>query len=247
MRKIITQTLIVISLASIIALGTPLDAQARPDDVNPPDFFTDPNSLLVFWQDGDVIFTDDGCDEPGLIPGGLALFDFQEFPDGFPLQVDPPSFVSNSDGTNTNFDFFMPNYIDPLKNKDIRIQVTWCGPSEPTITGIDAEDSDAGIVSGVLVEHVDDAAFTPGADYFYEDWIVRPNPDLEHIFISIPVDSFIIQVIIDTVSFDIQVGGKLLPLDTTALLLAGAQSSLIWILPVVLAGIGLASYKLKKK
>jgi len=42
------------------------------------------------------------------------------------------------------------------------------------------------------------------------------------------------------------IGGKLIPLDTTALLLAGAQSSLAWILPLVLGGVGLAVFMLRR-
>ena len=43
------------------------------------------------------------------------------------------------------------------------------------------------------------------------------------------------------------VGGELLPIDTTALLLAGIQTSAIWILPVILAGAGFAAFKLRRK
>ena len=42
------------------------------------------------------------------------------------------------------------------------------------------------------------------------------------------------------------VGGKIIPSDTTALLLAGTQSSLFWILPLMLGGMGLAVFRLKK-
>ena len=42
------------------------------------------------------------------------------------------------------------------------------------------------------------------------------------------------------------IGGEILSLDTAALLLAGAQSSLVWILPVMVAAIGLVAFKLKR-
>ena len=47
----------------------------------------------------------------------------------------------------------------------------------------------------------------------------------------------------------IEVGGTLLPLDTTALLLAGLQINAIWMIPAILgvAGAGIAIYKLKRK
>lgn len=42
------------------------------------------------------------------------------------------------------------------------------------------------------------------------------------------------------------VGGQIIPIDSTALLLAGAQSSLSWIVPIVLAGAGFVAFKLRR-
>jgi len=39
------------------------------------------------------------------------------------------------------------------------------------------------------------------------------------------------------------IGGKIIPIETTALLLAGAQTSALWILPVILAGVGLIAFR----
>ena len=47
---------------------------------------------------------------------------------------------------------------------------------------------------------------------------------------------------------DIQViGGSILPLDTTALLLAGAQSISMWMIPVILSGIGIGVFVIKRR
>ena len=46
---------------------------------------------------------------------------------------------------------------------------------------------------------------------------------------------------------DVPVGGEILPLDATSLLLAGAAANLVWITPIVLAGAGFAAFKLKRK
>ena len=45
------------------------------------------------------------------------------------------------------------------------------------------------------------------------------------------------------------VGGELLPIDSTALMLAGLQTSAIWMLPVLAgaAGVGIAAFKLRRK
>jgi len=43
------------------------------------------------------------------------------------------------------------------------------------------------------------------------------------------------------------VGGKLLPIDTTALLLAGAQMNAAWMIPVVLSVLGIGLFVVSRK
>jgi len=43
--------------------------------------------------------------------------------------------------------------------------------------------------------------------------------------------------------FEQLIGGKIIPLNTAALLLAGVQTSALWILPVILAGVGLIAFR----
>ena len=54
---------------------------------------------------------------------------------------------------------------------------------------------------GSLSDHVMDAAMTPGALYFFEDWVMRPNPDWEFINIFTPNGVSLHEVVIDTVSY----------------------------------------------
>lgn len=42
------------------------------------------------------------------------------------------------------------------------------------------------------------------------------------------------------------IGGEMIPIDSTALLLAGAQSDMMWFVPVILVGVGFAAYRLRK-
>lgn len=42
------------------------------------------------------------------------------------------------------------------------------------------------------------------------------------------------------------VGGEIIPIESTSLILAGAQTSAVWILPLVVAGVGLVAYRLRK-
>ncbi len=56
--------------------------------------------------------------------------------------------------------------------------------------------------------------------------------------------------VIDDVRFelvDITVGGEFLPIDSTALLLAGLQSSAIWMLPVLAGAAGVGAYYIKTR
>ena len=43
------------------------------------------------------------------------------------------------------------------------------------------------------------------------------------------------------------IGGKLLPIDTTDLLLAGVQTNLAWIVPVVLSAVGIGIFVIRRK
>jgi len=47
--------------------------------------------------------------------------------------------------------------------------------------------------------------------------------------------------------FPFEIGGTMIPIDTTALLLAGAQTNVVWILPVALAGIGIGMFVIKRR
>jgi len=71
-------------------------------------------------------------------------------------------------------------------------------------------------------------------------------PNIAYIITGSTIDSTGSSVVVDDIIFTTQVvGGELLPIDNTALLLAGAQSSLVWMLPV-LAGIAGTGFYLVK-
>jgi len=44
-----------------------------------------------------------------------------------------------------------------------------------------------------------------------------------------------------------KIGGELLPIDTTALLIAGFQTNAIWMLPIVMSAVGIGAFVLTKK
>ncbi|MDH3678274.1 MAG: hypothetical protein OEQ12_08245, partial [Nitrosopumilus sp.] len=142
-----TQKLLAGTLALVLVAGTisPAFAQFAPqDDINPAPFEGMDNTVASFWEDEEVIFAPDGCNEPDLIPGGLDNTVFDTFGDEFPLFPEDPDFGSDFNGTHTNYSFFVPNFIDDLNQKDMRIQLTWCGLSEPVIDSIITSDQSFG-------------------------------------------------------------------------------------------------------
>jgi len=54
---------------------------------------------------------------------------------------------------------------------------------------------------------------------------------------------------VNTLSSQFPVGGSIIPIDTTALMIVGLSSGLVWIFPTIAAGIGIgvAAYKLRRK
>ena len=151
----------------------------RADDINPPDYRDDPNSVRAHWMDF------------GL---GLELVDFVAVGEQYPLSGGFPEF--------RDFDivkeFHMPNFVDPLPLKRLRIQVTYSG-SEPMIFGVTAEDP-LGVESVTFVDRVYDIPQDPLQGYYYEDWEIVPNPDFEFVSILNLPGTIIHQVVIDTVS-----------------------------------------------
>jgi len=70
--------------------------------------------------------------------------------------------------------------------------------------------------------------------------ICDPNPDWEEIdFTYDPALTSIIQVDIWTTSFDHTVGGEFIGVDSTALLVTGAQMNAAWMIPVIVSAIGI--------
>jgi len=173
------------------------------DDFNPPSFRGAPNSFFAVFSDDFLADPANlGCQDP--VGNGQTLLDSGSFPDGFPLSPIIPDFVEIESGL---FDFIVrfeiPNFIDDLNSKILRIQVSYCGPQGSVqIMKVEGLDSQTGTVQGTLIQHVDETAFTTDSVYFYEDWEINPNPDSELIDIFLPFGSTLVEVVIDTISID---------------------------------------------
>jgi len=128
----------------------------------------------------------------------------------------------------------LPNFIDPFNTKLIRIQMAFDPPTPPPFV-FNVKPLPNTLPSCTLVN-----SGSEGPGHLFEDWICHPNPDNERIWIEIPsnMPDSVLEVIVDTVSLQ-EVGGELLPIDTTALLLAGAQMNAAWMIPVIVSAIGI--------
>jgi len=164
----------------------------RADDVNPPPYDGQVNSVGAFWQDSGAGLQLGGF---GFVPGIYPLSQKDLFGGGAgqpALDIDPVGPYGDI------YSFFIPNFVDSLPLKLMRIQVTYFG-TEPILSGIIASDS-GGPVQTAELDHVIDAALTGGALYYYEDWQLWPNPDWEIVQIFVPGGSTLHQVVIDTIS-----------------------------------------------
>jgi len=140
--------------------------------------------------------------------------------------------------------FALPNFVDDLTTKIIKVQIFYDSSdgSGPIFPSVNCNDS-TGSSEVELINTIEEIGFTEW------EFVCKPNPDWETI--NFVRSAALLQVTIWTASFGEppQVGGELLPIDTTALMLAGIQSSAIWMLPVLAgaAGAGFAAFKLRRK
>ena len=232
---------LVVLMATIISLGlTSVPANAQ---------FTnfDQNFVHLAW-DGFTI----SLDQPPDIWPDADTSNFDLYTTG--------GFVSNMDCFGGNFcTFNLVNLVDDLDHKNIVIELFYVlgsNPSEPSVfevkcnnvLGIDPGTSD-GISTG--------SEFFPGGfsetlDAIGDIWIITyecsPNPDWGKITINF--GSIVIPQFMEfwTESYDdVPIGGISIPIDQSALLLAGVQSISMWMIPVVIAGIGIGVFVIKRR
>ena len=219
--------------------GNDLSSQ---DNICIPNFFGASNSVHRSWADLGVVGDAGNCDNIDQ-SSGLVVTGSSEGASNFQLWGESASFTLEDNGAS----FFIPNFQDPLPNKDIRVQLTFCelvvDPSSRIRVGIEATDngqqSECSFVAGG--DNFPTGPDTVDAIYFFDDWFCEPNPDFEDIEIFYDhTDWLLVQVVIDTWSFGEVVGGVFEGVNTGALLVAGAQNSAAWMIPVIVAGIGFA-------
>jgi len=232
--------LLVSAIASILILGSigiVPQSYAGNSDVPPSAWDRNDNCAVtqLFETFGDP---GDPTDPGSVVQGGVCA-------DGT-LNTDPAlndafcETVSNSAESPSGVvglacHIHVPNFDDPFNTKLIRINVHWTGSVQPATVNVKpspgATSNDC--IRGPLV------VVEPG--HFYEDWTCQPNPDNERIWFSMDTRTLLTSVLVDSISFDrIVVAGSLTPIDTTMVLVAGAQSISAWMIPVIVSGIGFA-------
>jgi hypothetical protein len=175
-----------------------MPATAMADDLNPAPWRGDPLSVFLEWAD-------EGSGLPAS-PGVFEAVDDDGDPSTFLFEEIPPSYTTTP-GTAGLYTFNVPNFVDELPLKNIRIQITWTGLSGtqpdlqyPTIQGVTGWDSGFGYDGMEMFSSPVQPYTQPDGGYQYHDWKVEPNPDWEQIFISVPDGLELTQVVIDTIS-----------------------------------------------
>lgn len=182
---------LVIGLAgfSVVALSwTP----ARGHDLNPPSYRGQPLSVHAHLNA-----------DPTSGSWGLGLSQFSWVDDSDPStylhSMTVPSPVGK--GPNNDYQFMLPNFVDELPLKLLRMQLTWTGTTQPPVN-IHGYGLDLGqYIPGILTFASTPLVFTqPDGGYQYFDFEFRPNPDLEFLYVTVPADCYLDQVVIDTIS-----------------------------------------------
>jgi hypothetical protein len=195
-------------------------------DQNPPDFRgNDCSALFQFFSvpDPGVLVSSEGC---AAFSSELSDFPLhQRCEEFFPEGSSPDSVV----GLACHME--MPNFVDSFDTKLIRFQVVYTGV-EPIINNVKPQGGD----------NCEQIGFGSSFNYFFADYICHPNPDNDRIWLELQPGTFILDALVDTWSFGKIVGGENLPIDSTALLLAAAQSPSAWVTSLAIAALGIGAY-----
>lgn len=162
---------------------------ARGDDLNPPFYRSQPLSVFAHW-------TPDAT-------GALLLDQFNSVDDSDPstyLHPIPPSSPVLPDSANV-YQFQLPNFVDEMPIKFLRVQLTWTGTTQPPINIFSDALEPGQLVPGITTFASNPLVFTqPDGGYQYFDIEFHPNPDFERVHVHLPPDGQLTQVVIDTVS-----------------------------------------------
>ena len=189
-------------LAVVAVVALTLNA-AFADDLNPPPYRGGPLSVYAHWN---------------LIPGTTILDlnnNWSSVDDSDPTTVLYPNFTPNIQVIPSNgaYDFQIPNWVDNLPIKYLRLQLTWENNLLPPLNifsqGLEGVNPVIGQIVYTSPLQTDAAAIKA---YQYYDLIYKTNPDFERSHIDMPANALLTQVVVDSIST--------VPEPTTLLLLS---------------------------
>ncbi|MEM7352835.1 MAG: hypothetical protein AAF657_18715 [Acidobacteriota bacterium] len=197
-----------------LALVVLSEAPALADDLRPPTYRFDPFSTVAGWdfltEQVDLIRPD--ANVP-LWSGDAADLLQEKFEASAPYptaaRFGDVSYTHNLGGGYTGGSagdgglvFVVPNYLQSLPYKRLRLQVTYQGPEPPTTVvgyaGIPGSQVD---IKQASIERtpVNDPSLAPANSFFYEDWLIFPSPTWEQVVVFLPAETILLGVVIDTV------------------------------------------------
>ncbi|MDH3276694.1 MAG: hypothetical protein OEL77_01435 [Nitrosopumilus sp.] len=226
-----TQKLLAGALTLVLVAGMTTPAFAGLSPLEPP---FDQNYVIAAWNlESDMQQVGDTAIDPPV------SFNWDKS-SPYPLAPIPPA--GGCDGPSCSF--IIPNFVDDLDTKIIRILVGFEGqpPINPTAECFDdVELSADSLSSGQLVT---DELLEPGT--WLWEIVCHPNPDVELVTFT-RIDPGTDSVVFFTASFDEEkaVAGELLLLDSSALVIGGLASSAVWMVPAVVGIAGAGLYLVK--
>ena len=258
-------TLVAFMMFTIASLGLSSPAYAGfffPE--NPPTDFLQ-NFVHAGWacQEFDPVgdqFFSICVDESNVLPESSSADTLN-----FDLYTTAP-FVTemNCDG-NSLCTFNIANLVDNLEFKIIEIEIEYdfdtqsseSPPRVEPVMGFDDADAEFPPPPSPCLS-LGAPVFFSGedpeeAEFFFDSFTFffgcEPNPDWEQITIQLDANAHFVEFW--TESFDEEdgppVGGAFVPIDNSALLLAGVSSISMWMIPVVIAGIGVTIFVVKRR
>jgi hypothetical protein len=170
-----------------VALVVPWSV-ATADDLTPPPYRGGPLSVSAQWN---------------YIPGStiLNLTNWSSVDDNDASTNLYPNFTPTSQVIPNNgiYQFQLPNWVDNMPIKYLRLQLAWGGTTASPINIFSQGLDGVNPVVANLVFTSAPQILTSGI-YQYFDFTFGPNPDFERVNVQLPANNYLTQAVIDTVS-----------------------------------------------
>lgn len=163
-------------------------SSARGDDLNQPPYRGDPLSVYAHWN---------------LLAGTtfLDLTQWSSVDDTDPSTTLYPNFTPTPQVQPNGgiYQFQLPNWVDNMPVKYLRLQLTWTGTTQPPIN-LFSEGLDGVNLITAAVTFASIPVVQPNGVYQYFDLEFHPNLDFERVHVELPANNYLTQTVIDTVS-----------------------------------------------